>query len=64
MADRRTKEQDESLEKPRKASPPSSSTGEPADTAGKKRKPRGALFHGEDSTLAKRAEKELHTFGR
>lgn len=40
-----------------KASPLSNFTG-------KKRRPRGALFHGTDPTLAKRAEEELQTFGR
>lgn len=30
----------------------------------KRRKPRGALLHGNDPTLAKRAEEELRTFGR
>lgn len=30
----------------------------------KKHKPRGALFHGDDPTLAKRVEEELNTFGR
>lgn len=34
------------------------------NSGGKKRKPRGALFHGSDPTLAKRAEEELKTFGR
>lgn len=37
---------------------------DPLLSGGKKRKPRGALFHGNDPTLAKRAEEELHSFGR
>lgn len=58
MTARRTEEQDE-LRQPtrRKTSSPSSSDKD-------KRKPRGALFHGDDPTLAKRAEEELHTLGR
>ncbi len=55
---RRTKEQDERREQPRQE------TSSPSDAAEKKRKPRGALFHGDDPTLAKRAEEELRTFGR
>lgn len=30
----------------------------------KLRKPRSGILHGEDPTLAKRVEEELHTFGR
>lgn len=44
-----------------KASSPSSSA---TEFARKKRRPRGSLFHGDDPTLAKRVEEELHTFGR
>ncbi len=55
---RRTKEQDDRREQPRQE------TSSPSDAAEKKRKPRGALFHGDDPTLAKRAEEELRTFGR
>ncbi|MBA2440788.1 MAG: hypothetical protein H0V53_00050 [Rubrobacter sp.] len=55
---RRTEEQNERQEQPRQKGSPTSSS------AGKKRKPRGALFHGDDPTLAKRTEEELHTFGR
>lgn len=55
---RRTEEQDERREQLRQKASPSSGS------AGKKRKPRGALFHGDDPTLAKRAEEELHSFGR
>lgn len=56
---RRIEEQNERREQPRQeASSPSGSAGK------KRRKPRGALFHGDDPTLAKRAEEELRTFGR
>lgn len=62
MGARRTKEQYEQRERSRqKVASASSSSGE---SFSKKRKPRGALFHGEDPTLAKRAEEELYTFGR
>ena len=37
----------------------------PSGSAGKKREPHGAPLHGDDPTLAKRAEEELRTsFGR
>lgn len=36
----------------------------PSGPAREKRKPRGAIFHGDDPTLAKLAEEELYTFGR
>lgn len=36
----------------------------PQINSANKRKPRGALFHGDDSTLARRVEEELHGFGR
>lgn len=55
---RRTEKQDERGERSQPKVPP------PSGSAGKKREPRGALFHGEDPTLAKRAEEELHSFGR
>lgn len=59
---RRTEEHNEGRQQSRrKTSSASSSAGE---SVGKKRKPRGALFQGYDPTLAKRAEEELHTFGR
>ncbi len=55
---RRTEKQDEREKWSRAKAPP------PSGSAGKKREPRGALFHGEDPTLAKRAEEELYRFGR
>lgn len=55
---RRAEEQNERREQSRQKMSPASGLAE------KKRKPRGALFHGDDPTLAKRAEEELHTFGR
>lgn len=55
---RRTEEHQEPREQPRSKVPP------PSSSAGKKRKPRGVLFQGDDPTLAKRAEEDLHGFGR
>ena len=57
---RRTEEQNE-----RRGQPRQEDTSSPSGSAAKKRrKPRGALFRGDDPTLAKRAEEELRTFGR
>ena len=65
MAARRAKEQNERREPQQKASSPSNSTGSSAGkNVRKKRKPRGALFHGNDPTLSKRVEEELYNFGR
>jgi hypothetical protein len=59
---RKTGEQDERRERPRQggeAPPP------PGPDGKKRRRPRGALFRGDDPTLAKRAEEELYaSFGR
>jgi hypothetical protein len=52
---RRTEEHHGRREQPRPQSPSSGT---------KKRKPRGPLFHGDDPTLAKRVEEELHNLGR
>lgn len=56
---RRTEKQNERREQPRREA------SSPSGSAGKKREPREALLHGDDPTLAKRAEEELRTsFGR
>lgn len=57
MTAKRTEEQNEHQQPAR----PKTSLSSPIK---KKRQPRGALFHSHDPTLAKRAEEELHTFGR
>lgn len=58
MAAGKTEEQNERRDRPRRK------LSSPSGPAREKRKPRGAIFHGDDPTLAKRAEEELHTLGR